>query len=124
MINYKNTAHFDKDFKKLLKRFRTLNDDFENLKKYSIELFYSNGIDNNSIFSIPDCCSEKIQICKIKKIACKSLMGRGSQSGLRIIYAYFINTNTIEFIEIYFKADQESEDREKIKEYLKTQNNS
>ena len=117
MLKYQNTSQFDKDFKKLLKKFRTLDVDFENLKKYSIELYYLNNIDNNSIFLIPDFCSEKIQICKIKKIACKSLKGRGSQSGLRIIYAYFIKTNTIEFIEIYFKGNQTNHNKGRILKY-------
>ncbi len=41
---------------------------------------------------------------------------------LRVVYAYFEQNQQIEFIEIYFKGEKESEDRERIKEYLKNQN--
>jgi hypothetical protein len=53
-----------------------------------------------------------------KKFACKSLKGKGAKSGIRIIYAYFEQEDTIEFIEIYFKGDKENEDKERIKKYF------
>ena len=37
MINYKTLPEFDKDFKALLKRYRTLESDFETYKKYTKE---------------------------------------------------------------------------------------
>ena len=74
--------------------------------------------DANAIFEIPNFCSEELKICKIKKFACKALKGRGVQSGIRVIYAYYVLTNTVDFIEIYFKGDAENEDKERIKQYL------
>ena len=53
-------------------------------------------------------------VIKIKKIACKSLKGRGAESGLRIVYAYFEEEERIVFIELYFKGNKENEDRERI----------
>jgi hypothetical protein len=44
--------------------------------------------------------------------------GRGNKSGIRIIYAYHVVTLHVVFLEIYFKADQENEDRTRIREYL------
>jgi len=41
-------------------------------------------------------------------------------SSLRIIYAYFEEDQQIEFIELYFKGDKENEDRNRIKNYLKS----
>ena len=41
---------------------------------------------------------------------------KGAHSGIRIIYAYFPVDDRIEFVEIYYKGDQENEDRERIKE--------
>ena len=49
-----------------------------------------------------------------KKFACKALKGRGVQSGIRVIYAYFVKEDRVEFIEIYFKGDKASEDRHRI----------
>ncbi len=38
---------------------------------------------------------------KVKKIACKSLKGRGVNSGLRLIYAHFEAEQRIVFIELF-----------------------
>ena len=117
-ITYKNTSGFDKDLKRLLKKFRTLEEDIEIAKTNAIELFHLKNIDNNSVELIPNFCSDELKICKIKKFACKALKGRGVQSGIRIIYAYYVLTNTVDFIEMYFKGESENEDKERIKEYL------
>ena len=117
-ITYKRTPSFEKDLKKLLKKFRTLDDDIENAKKGAIELYHLKNIDNNSIEPIPNFCTDELKICKVKKFACKALKGRGVQSGIRIIYAYFVTTNTVDFIEMYFKGEAENEDKERIKDYL------
>ncbi len=117
-ITYKNTSGFDKDLKRLIKKFRTLEGDIEVLKKNAIELFHLMNIDNNSVEPIPNFCSDELKVCKIKKFACKALKGRGVQSGIRVIYAYHVLTNKIEFIEMYFKGESENEDKERIKNYL------
>jgi hypothetical protein len=53
------------------------------------------------------------------KIACKALKGRGVNSGLRLIYAYFPDEQKITFIELYHKNDKENEDRIRITENFK-----
>ena len=117
-ITYKNTSGFDKDLKRLLKKFRTLEEDIEVAKKNTVELFHLKNIDNNSVEPIPNFCTDELKICKIKKFACKALKGRGVQSGIRIIYAYYTLTNIIDFIEMYFKGESENEDKKRIKQYL------
>jgi len=118
LITYKSTSGFDKDLKRLLKKFRTLEDDIDVAKKNAIELFHSLKVDNNSIEPIQNFCSDEVKICKIKKFACKALKGRGVQSGIRVIYAYYVSTNTVDFIEMYFKGESENENKDRIKEYL------
>jgi hypothetical protein len=118
-IDYCETPEFQKDFKKLLKKFKTLEDDFELAKKAAIELYHIQKINNLSVFPMPGFYKEPIQIMKMKKFACKSLGGRGAKSGIRIIYAINSLSYKVDFIEIYFKGDQENEDRERIKAYLK-----
>jgi mRNA-degrading endonuclease RelE of RelBE toxin-antitoxin system len=120
-INYKSTSSFEKDLKKLLKKFRSLEEDIEIAKKNAIELYHIHKIDNNSVEPIPNFCTQELIICKIKKFACKSLRGRGVQSGVRIIYAYYVLNHTVDFIEIYFKGEAENEDKERIKMYLREQ---
>ena len=123
-IKYNAIDSFQKDLKRLLKKHETLEDDLETVKRDAIELYHLKRINNQSIFPIQGFCTETIQICKIKKIACKALKGRGVMSGVRVIYAYHIAASKIEFIEIYFKGEKENEDRERIKKYLKNQNSS
>jgi mRNA-degrading endonuclease RelE of RelBE toxin-antitoxin system len=118
-ISCKEIPEFQKDLKRLLKKYPSLVGDLKLAKIAAIELFHIHKINNLSVFPIPNFCSEEMQICKIKKFACKSLKGRGAKSGIRVIYAFHIATLKVDFIEIYFKADQENEDRERIKGYLK-----
>ena len=121
MITYKQTEDFRKDLKRLLKKFPTLIEDIEVAKSFAIEMYHLKNLDKGSIFPIPGFCSDELKICKIKKFACKALKGRGVQSGIRIIYAYYVQSDTIDFIEIYFKGESENEDKKRIKEYLEFQ---
>ncbi|MBU1730077.1 hypothetical protein KJ557_00760 [Patescibacteria group bacterium] len=118
-ITYGETPDFQKDFKKLLKKFKSLKDDWELMKIATIELFHIQKVNNSSIFPIQGFCAEKIQICKIKKFACRSLKGRGSKSGIRVIYAFHCKSCKVDFIEIYFKSEKENKNRKRIKEYLR-----
>jgi len=52
-------------------------------------------------------------------MACRSLPGKGSNTGLRLVYAWFEEEKRIVFIEIFFKGDKENEDRERIIEFFK-----
>ena len=117
-IEYSETNEFRKDLKRLLRRFRSLKDDLETVKKAAIELYHVRGIDNLSIFQITGLNTAEIQIYKIKKFACKALKGKGAASGIRVIYAWHVKTSAVDFIEIYYKGDQGNEDRERIKSYL------
>lgn len=115
---YDSLSTFDRDFKKLSKRYRTLYDDFEILKKYHIEVYHNQNIKSEDPVEIQGACDETFKSYKVRKFACKSLPGRGKQSGLRIIYVYQPNLLKITFIEIYFKADQKNEDKCRLKEFL------
>lgn len=117
-ISYKETDNFQKDFKHLLKKFRTLKEDVKNVKRNAIELYHLNNLDNQSIFPVEGFCSEEIKICKIKKFACKTLKGRGAKSGIRMIYAFHCQSCQVVLIEIYFKGEKANEDYERIKQYL------
>jgi hypothetical protein len=102
---------FKKDLKSLLKKYRSLTEDLAVIKQ--ILLVFPNERPPFS-FEINDL---KLNACiiKVKKIACKSLKGRGVNSGLRLVYAYFPEEFKIVFVELYHKNSQESEDRERIK---------
>lgn len=107
---FEELPEFKKDLKNLLKKYRTLNEDLEVVKKV-LEIRpdasppFSFRIDN---LGITTC------VIKVKKIASKSLKGRGANSGFRLIYAHFEEEERIVFIEVYHKGDKEVEDRERI----------
>lgn len=106
---------FKNDLKKLLKRFPSLEEDLESFIKAQLIAYHKLNIDNHGIFPIEGIGVRNPKIFKVKKFACKSLKGRGVHSGIRIIYAYFSKEDRIELIEIYFKTDQENENRDRIR---------
>ena len=105
---------FTKDLKRLQKKYPSLDDDLESLKK----------ILRIEPHAVPPFSFEidglKISTCmiKVRKIACKSLKGRGVNSGLRLIYAYFREESRIVLVELYHKNNKSGEDRERIKKYF------
>ena len=107
-------SEFDKDFKRLAKRFKTLNEDLEIFINTQLNLYHKQGIDNNGVFQIPGLQVTHPKIYKAKKFACRALKGSGVNSGIRVIYAYFEAEDKVELIEIYYKGDKENEDRARI----------
>lgn len=117
MIEYEETPEFQKEIKKLTKKFRSLPEDLETAKKAVIELRHIHEIDNASTFEISGYTNEERSFWKIKKFACKALKGRGVKSGIRLIYKLNHKENKVIFIEMYFKPDQISESHQRIKTY-------
>lgn len=108
---------FENDLRKLLKRFKTLEDDLKIFVEKQLNLYHKLKIDNKGIFRIIDLHLWSPIIYKAKKFTCRSLKGKGVQSGIRGIYAYFEEKDKIELIEIYYKGDKESEEMKIGKEY-------
>lgn len=114
-MTFEETDEFGKDLKKLLKRFRTLEDDLVIVKQVletepNARPPFSFKIEGLGIKSC---------VIKVKKIACRALKGRGANSGLRLIYAYFEVEKRIVLVELYFKGDKENEDRDRIMKHFK-----
>ena len=119
-IKYEELKSFQRQYKKLRKKFPTLDDDIEVAKKNAIEVFHLQDIDNYSIKVMSKIPGKNLSICKLRKFACKSLKGRGSMSGIRLIYAFHTVTLTVTLIEIYYKQDQATEDQELIKAWIRS----
>ena len=113
MVTFQEIAEFKKDFKKLFKKYRTLAKDFASLKqKYLTIAPRGNGAKHwNLLYK-----NEKLEIYKVR-MHCDATRGKF----FRVIYAYHLETNTIElieFIEIYYKGNKPCEDQERIKRYV------
>jgi len=113
-MNFKHTSEFNKDFKRLSKKYRTLDNDLNEFKKILNK--FPKGIGKH--FNI---LTETDSVCIIKaRFFCQSL----KKKDLKIIYAYIENQQRIEmigfeFIEIYFKGNKKNEDKARIKKYNK-----
>ena len=105
---------FERDVKQLLKKYRSLQDDLRIVKRV-LEILpderppFSYRLEN---LGIQTC------VIKVKKIACKALKGKGVQSGLRLVYAYFPLDQKIVFIELFHKNEKPLEDRNRIFKYF------
>lgn len=109
-MNFEQLPEFKKDLKALSKRYRTLVEDLEVVKKVLTVSpeerppfsFRIEGLGINTC------------VIKVKKIACRALKGRGVNSGLRLVYAFFKSEDKIVFIELYHKVDKPIEDKDRI----------
>ncbi|MBK6901274.1 MAG: hypothetical protein IPH04_00275 [Saprospirales bacterium] len=109
-MNFETLPEYEKDLKQLLKKYRTLSADVDDVKKvlavrpdaYPPFSFRIEGL------GITTC------VIKVKKIASDSFKGKGVHSGFRLVYAYFEEEQKIVLVELYHKGNKENEDRERI----------
>ncbi len=120
-IVYKRHKKFTRQIGKLIRKYPSLEEDLLEAQKSAIELFHIYHLDNYSVELIPKFDHKIIQIYKIRKFACKALKGKGVRSGIRIIYAFFVEKNEVEFLEIYYKEKDDSDmDYKFIEKYLQS----
>ena len=108
MSHFNATLEFEKDFKRLFKKYRTLDDDLEKLKE--VLLGSPTGIGKNFVILYS---STSVKIVKAR-MACKALNNRS----LRIVYPYLEQDKQFEFLELYAKGDKENENQQRIKQCL------
>jgi len=99
-------AEYLKDLKHYRKKLQSIDDDLEDvifiLRKKPVQRPpFSYRIEGLGI---------KTCVIKVKKISCRSLKGKGVNSGLRLVYAHFEDEERIVLVELYHKADKEMED--------------
>ncbi len=121
MINYATITAFEHEFKKLEKKYPSLKEDFATLRKTVIELIHVKNILIPSAVPVEGLCDKdgKYVTMKVRKFSCRSLKGKGANTGLRLIYIYEPPKKLITFLEIYCKADKANEDRARIKEFIR-----
>ena len=110
---------FEKDLRKLTKKYQSLPEDLDTFLK----ALTANLPDSlPGTFRIPGLGSRvTIPVYKVKHFRCKALQGKGSRSGIRVIYAHQKTEGAddrVLLIEIYCKSNKENEDRARILRYL------
>ena len=101
--------------KRLLKRFRSLEDDLTTFVDYQLELFHGQKQAVGKTERVAGLGFEEPPVFVAKRVACQSLRGSGSNSGIRVVYAWFAAEGRIELIELYYKGDKQVEDKARIK---------
>ncbi len=109
MSKFYRLPEFKKELKKLSKRYPSLISDIEDVQQVIADAPTGIGKNFTIISSIKD-----VKIVKVH-IHCESLRARR----VRMIYAYHEDRIEFMYIELYFKSDKESENRERIAEYFK-----
>ena len=110
-MDFTQLDEFKKELKQLLKKYRSLEHDLDLLKDYLQK--YPRG-NEPRVFQINN-LGIQVEIFKVKHFRCATLKGKGSLSGIRIVYAYFPDQNKIEFVEIYYKEHDNTDcDKERI----------
>lgn len=111
-MEFQNLPEFDKDFKKLLKRYSSLDDDLELFKQAII----TDGPDRlTGVVRLPNLEKKGVllPVYKARKFRCKSL-NRGCMGGIRVIYSYSKTNGIVILTEIYFKGNQENHNEQRI----------
>ncbi len=111
MSHFERLHEFERELRRLTKKYRSLPEDLRELENVLRVLPTGSG----SNFAILH-RSETVVVVKAR-LACKSLRERS----LRVIYAYHGATVTFMYIELYFKGDKENENFERIVAYVKDQ---
>jgi hypothetical protein len=114
---------FEVDLKHLKKCYKSLDEDLETLTKalcvwlcvqHKAGQSYDDGYVVMSGYAASGC-----YLYKVRHMTCRALKGMGNRTGLRVIFAYWPESDTLELIQIYFKADHDLEDQARVRSYLK-----
>jgi mRNA-degrading endonuclease RelE of RelBE toxin-antitoxin system len=109
MITFSQLPEFERELKRLSRKYPSLVSDIEDIKP--ILSSSPTGIGKNfTIIKIMD----DVRIVKVR-IHCESLRSRS----IRLIYSYHAGRFQFMFLELYFKGEKENEDHERIARYLR-----
>ena len=112
-----HTDGFDRDLKKLAKKYNSL---FDDISVFEMALSTVRQIPLRDTPRISDLGAkyEKCPVYKVKVFRCRALKGKGSKSGFRIIYYDDVKSDVIHLIQMYHKSTTEMHDSVRITEYL------
>lgn len=114
-LTFRRVKEFEKEFKKLKKKYRSLEDDLARYEKILKGLFPKTPPGSERISRLGN--KIKVPIYKEKHFYCECL-NKGSRSGLRIIYAIIEDQMGIVFIELYHHNKKDNADIKRIQKYF------
>lgn len=108
---------FERDLKKIRKKYRSIDEDLNNFLK---ALMINLPDKLPQTFRIPFLGEEFSDdpVYKVRAFRCKSLKGCGSRSGIRVIYGYHPEKDVVTLIQIYRKSQNDNHDNSRIVKFL------
>jgi hypothetical protein len=114
-MQFRQLPVFTKQLKRLKKKYRSIDTDIEQLEK--VLRVRPAGAGEKHWSCLHTSPNGQVAIYKVR-LACAAMRG---ETRFRVIYAYNRKDESVvfvDFIEIYFKGDQENEDKSLIAEYI------
>ncbi len=108
---------FEKDLKKLMKKYASLEKDMDLFVKV-LRVVRENEIRGTVRIANLGENYKAYPVFKVKSFRCASLRGQGSKSGIRVIYYDNVHDDIITLLQIYHKSTTENHDEKRIKAYL------
>jgi hypothetical protein len=118
-MEIETVEEFEKDIKKL-EKFRTIREDIEVFKKaIKIDPRRLAGAVRVSYTAQGVKINPEVEVYKARKFRCKYLKGKGSLSGIRVIYGFWPKQNKIILLEIYYEEKKKRDcDFTRLKQYF------
>lgn len=112
-MSYSFTSQCQNEYKKLIKKFRSLETDIERFCKFTLKLEEDSGFPSTNKNYI--LLKEQVGVSVYKaKMPCATLRG----NKFRVIYARHDDSIEIIFIELYIKSESDREDKQRVDGYL------
>ncbi len=119
VVSFATTSEFERDLKKLSRKYKTLPEDLDNLKSALAIAHFTPEISPESMGFFPVSHSGLPDGFFIaKKFACRSMKGKGNRSGFRVVYHLEDSCFRICLIEFFHKNQKAVEDFQRILDYL------
>lgn len=109
-MKFEELDEFKKDLKQLLKKYPSLNDDLEVVKRV---LAVNPAQRSPFSFQLND-LGIQTSVIKLKKIASRCRKQEGASSGLQLIYAWFEQEDRIVLVELFHNKENGKENRQRI----------
>ncbi len=111
---------FEKELRRLGRKYKTIPEDlltFINVSVRAVHLLGQKPEDMGH-FPIQGLGIENHCCFIAKRFTCKSLKGKGSKSGIRVVYRFEKNTLDLLLIELFHKNDKKLPDLDRVKSIL------
>ena len=118
MTEIVRTEEFSRDLKKLKKKYNSLDDDMKVFEK-ALKCFSQNPIPETVRIAGLGEKYAKYPIYKVKSFRCRALQGKGSRSGMRIIFHLDEAQDKVFLIQIYHKSTTKNHDIRRILLHLR-----